>query len=193
MPSPWMLYSSGVGDFCSSPPHSSEELSSDLELQLQLPSQLPQLGAKRVRQQLRYDQDAGPATEEEDEEDDEDEELSPSSTDRSLASIAGKRLRSAAPGLGHGLGHADGKAKRLLNRRTPPPAPAMAADDDELSPAVRVDVRMIDFAHTTLAASSSGSGSAASSTGTVHHGPDCGFLTGLDSLRRILMEILCED
>lgn len=199
MPSPWLLYSSGVGDFCSSPAHSSEELSSDLELQLppQPRMQLPamQLGAKRVRQQLRYDQDISPGqgTEEEDEEDDEDEELSPSATGRSLTSLTGKRLRSArptaAPGHSHGHG-AEQKAKRM-NRLTPPPEDA----DDDLSPAVRVDVRMIDFAHTTLAAAAGAGAAAASGSGstTVHHGPDCGFLTGLDSLRRILMEILCED
>lgn len=199
MPSPWMLYSSGVGqfgDYCSSPPHSSEELSSDLELQLK-----PQVGAKRVRQQLRYDQDAGQGTEE-DEEDDEDEELSPSATDRSLASIASKRLRPRRPApLGvHAVGKAHGQeAKTKRNRHSPPPphAAQQGDDEDDLAPAIRVDVRMIDFAHTTLAASSSSSSSAtatsAASSGTVHHGPDCGFLTGLDSLRRILMEILCED
>ncbi|XP_034243210.1 uncharacterized protein LOC117646413 [Thrips palmi] len=206
MPSPWMLYSSGVGqfgDFCSSPPHSSEELSSDLELQMK-----PQMGAKRVRQQLRYDQDGGQGTEEEDEEDDEDEELSPSATDRSLASIANKRLRPRRPtplgghtaAMGHGShgGHSqEAKAKRL-NRISPPsPHAAQGDGEDDLAPAIRVDVRMIDFAHTTLAAatSSSASPSTTSSTpsGTVHHGPDCGFLTGLDSLRRILMEILSED
>ncbi|KAK0087227.1 hypothetical protein PV325_001469 [Microctonus aethiopoides] len=56
-----------------------------------------------------------------------------------------------------------------------------------------VDVRMIDFAHTTfghnIASSSVG---ACHSSSTVHQGPDCGFLTGLDSLKRLLMEILAE-
>ncbi|KAE8750671.1 hypothetical protein FOCC_FOCC002651 [Frankliniella occidentalis] len=196
MPSPWLMYSSGVGDFCSSPPHSSEELSSDLELQL------PQLGAKRVRQQLRYDQDISPGqgTEEEDEEDDEDEELSPSATDRSLTSLTSKRLRSTRPSAAcqpvhsHGLGHGAEQGCKSKSKAKPKPKPAMPAiphdEDDDLTPSVRVDVRMIDFAHTTLAHPS---GAGNTSSGTVHHGPDCGFLTGLDSLRRILMEILCED
>lgn len=56
------------------------------------------------------------------------------------------------------------------------------AEDSE-----RVDIRMIDFAHTAYA------GAAASSplaTATPHDGPDCGFLTGVDSLKRLLVEIL---
>ncbi|XP_076238263.1 uncharacterized protein LOC143181628 isoform X2 [Calliopsis andreniformis] len=54
----------------------------------------------------------------------------------------------------------------------------------------RVDVRMIDFAHTTFV---HGSTMPCNSSSTmVHQGPDCGFLTGLDSLRRLLLEILTE-
>ncbi|XP_011307277.1 uncharacterized protein Ip6k [Fopius arisanus] len=49
-----------------------------------------------------------------------------------------------------------------------------------------VDVRIIDFAHTTFGHNMGGGGS------KVHQGPDCGFLTGLDSLRRLLGEILAE-
>ncbi|XP_076221531.1 inositol hexakisphosphate kinase 1 isoform X2 [Nomia melanderi] len=52
-----------------------------------------------------------------------------------------------------------------------------------------VDVRMIDFAHTTFVHSSS---MPCNSSSMVHQGPDCGFLTGLDSLRRFLLEILNE-
>ncbi|KAG7189682.1 hypothetical protein KM043_017353 [Ampulex compressa] len=54
-----------------------------------------------------------------------------------------------------------------------------------------VDVRMIDFAHTTF--SHGGPSVSCNSTSTIHHGPDCGFLTGLDSLKRLLMEIMTED
>ncbi|CAB3370879.1 Hypothetical predicted protein [Cloeon dipterum] len=50
--------------------------------------------------------------------------------------------------------------------------------------APRVDVRMIDFAHTTFGASCNNS--------SVHLGPDNGFITGIDSLRRLLREILDE-
>ncbi|XP_034948645.1 uncharacterized protein Ip6k isoform X2 [Chelonus insularis] len=53
-----------------------------------------------------------------------------------------------------------------------------------------VDVRMIDFAHTTVGTSNPVL--ACPSNTTVHQGPDCGFLTGLDSLKRLLMEISSE-
>ncbi|XP_075237581.1 inositol hexakisphosphate kinase [Lycorma delicatula] len=53
----------------------------------------------------------------------------------------------------------------------------------------QVDVRMIDFAHTTF---STRRGTSSSNT-TIHHGPDCGFLTGLDSLKRLLLEILADE
>lgn len=55
---------------------------------------------------------------------------------------------------------------------------------------VRVDVKMIDFAHTSFV---HGSSVACNSSSMVHQGPDCGFLTGLDSLRRLLLEILTEN
>ncbi|XP_033231414.1 uncharacterized protein LOC117182349 isoform X2 [Belonocnema kinseyi] len=54
-----------------------------------------------------------------------------------------------------------------------------------------VDVRMIDFAHTTFG-HTAGLATASNSNSTVHQGPDCGFLTGLDSLKRLLLEILTE-
>lgn len=55
----------------------------------------------------------------------------------------------------------------------------------------QVDVRMIDFAHTTFG--HTGLATASNSNSTVHQGPDCGFLTGLDSLKRLLLEIATED
>lgn len=52
------------------------------------------------------------------------------------------------------------------------------------------DVRMIDFAHTTFEIKN---GTSMCSTNIkVHHGPDSGFLRGLDSLKRILAEI-CQE
>lgn len=54
-------------------------------------------------------------------------------------------------------------------------------------PEERVDIRMIDFAHTAFAGAAAESPLA---TATPHHGPDCGFLTGIDSLKRLLTEIL---
>ncbi|OXU27576.1 hypothetical protein TSAR_002809 [Trichomalopsis sarcophagae] len=52
-----------------------------------------------------------------------------------------------------------------------------------------IDVRMIDFAHTTFGHNTH---SGVASNSKVHQGPDCGFLTGLDSLKRLLHEILAE-
>lgn len=55
----------------------------------------------------------------------------------------------------------------------------------------QVDVRMIDFAHTTFLHSTAANMACNSNT-MVHRGPDCGFLTGLDSLKRLFLEILAE-
>lgn len=54
---------------------------------------------------------------------------------------------------------------------------------------IQVDVRMIDFAHTSFIRKSS---DPATTCTTVHHGPDGGFLTGLDSLKRLLLQIVEE-
>lgn len=56
-----------------------------------------------------------------------------------------------------------------------------------------VDVRMIDFAHTTFGRNITLNPMVpCHSNSKVHQGPDCGFLTGLDSLKRLLLEILAE-
>lgn len=48
-----------------------------------------------------------------------------------------------------------------------------------------VDVRMIDFAHTSFVTNDDKAKPVA-----VHHGPDGGFLQGLDSLKRLLSQLL---
>ncbi|CAH2096022.1 unnamed protein product [Euphydryas editha] len=68
-----------------------------------------------------------------------------------------------------------------------PVAPAPAPPAPPAPPDERVDIRMIDFAHTAFAGAAAESPLA---TATPHHGPDCGFLTGVDSLKRLLTEIL---
>jgi len=55
-----------------------------------------------------------------------------------------------------------------------------------------VDVRLIDFAHTAFVPRN-GSMLPTPAAAPVHHGPDGGFLTGLDSLNRLLNEILAEE
>lgn len=54
----------------------------------------------------------------------------------------------------------------------------------------QVDVRMIDFAHTTFGHNTAATVS--NSNSTIHQGPDYGFLTGLDSLKRLFLEILAD-
>lgn len=57
-----------------------------------------------------------------------------------------------------------------------------------------VDIRLIDFAHTTFVPrSTSITSNITQTTPVLHHGPDGGFLTGLDSLNRLLNEILAEE
>ncbi|XP_017078638.1 uncharacterized protein LOC108112840 isoform X2 [Drosophila eugracilis] len=55
-----------------------------------------------------------------------------------------------------------------------------------------VDVRLIDFAHTAFVPRN-GSMLPTPAAAPVHHGPDGGFITGLDSLNRLLNEILAEE
>ncbi|ERL86787.1 inositol hexakisphosphate kinase 1 isoform X1 [Dendroctonus ponderosae] len=57
------------------------------------------------------------------------------------------------------------------------------AGDKPSQPNPRVDVRIIDFAHTSFKAKHNFSSQ-------THEGPDGGFLTGLDSLNRLLSQIL---
>lgn len=59
-------------------------------------------------------------------------------------------------------------------------------------PSGLADVRMIDFAHTTFEIKNGSTSMCASTNVKVHHGPDSGFLRGLDSLKRILAEI-CQE
>lgn len=69
----------------------------------------------------------------------------------------------------------------------------------EASSEKAVDIRMIDFAHTTFdnmnaentVVQERNFANILTNT-TVHHGPDGGFLTGIDSLKRLLGEILSE-
>lgn len=55
-----------------------------------------------------------------------------------------------------------------------------------------VDVRIIDFAHTTFTTKEPSPFLDEHEIKKVHHGPDGGFLTGVASLRRILSEIIVE-
>jgi hypothetical protein len=121
---------------------------------------------KRSRQHSQCDEYG----EEEDDEEEEDPELS-SSSKRVKKSTLELRAKNKAA--------VQASAKHNTRQRDLPRS----------SGSTQVDIRMIDFANVTF--SNRASASSASNT-TVHHGPDCGFLTGLDSLKRLLTEILSE-
>lgn len=59
-------------------------------------------------------------------------------------------------------------------------------------PSPLVDVRIIDFAHTTFTMKEPSPFEDAETKKVPHHGPDGGFLTGVASLKRILSEIMME-
>lgn len=69
------------------------------------------------------------------------------------------------------------------------PLPSMAA---HLKNSPLVDIRIIDFAHTTFTSNDLVESSPNHSSKKVHHGPDGGFLMGIESLKRILSEIIVE-
>jgi len=60
------------------------------------------------------------------------------------------------------------------------------------NPSSLVDVRIIDFAHTTFTLKNPAE-MMSPANNKVHHGPDGGFLTGINTLKRILSEIIVEE
>lgn len=96
----------------------------------------------------------------------------------SAVPIVGKRRSSAK---------VDGKTSTNSSRRN---SSAVVSNSNG------VDIRMIDFAHTAFVHQSRdtvGGGLLSTEASTVHHqGPDNGFLRGLDSLKRLLIEI-CDE
>lgn len=71
---------------------------------------------------------------------------------------------------------------------------ALVHRNSSLSGAI-CDIRMIDFAHTAFVRKNVDStlSSATNSTAVQHQGPDNGFLRGIESLRRLLNEIVCDE
>lgn len=122
------------------------------------------------------------------------EEGDDESVDETLAHLQinqPKRLRGKEPEAGagnvtSGSGRSGGKSVNSSRRSS------------TNSPQQLVDIRIIDFAHTAFAKRNSNDGGAMmppqvkaeSGTTAIHKGPDCGFLTGVDSLKRLLQEIL---
>lgn len=99
-------------------------------------------------------------------EDEDDEELTPTVSHKNIR----KRLRMKETRL------AVPSTSNVIRSRSPAPT--------------NVDVRMIDFAHTSFVTKSADTAPAPPTV--LHQGPDGGFLTGLDSLKRLLSQILAD-
>jgi hypothetical protein len=128
--------------------------------------------AKRVRQHSQCVEEGEDDDDDDDDDDDYEEEPELSlSSKRAKTSMLELRAKNKAA--------LQAAAKHRLRQRDLPRS----------SSNTQVDIRMIDFANVTF---SNRAGGSAASNVTVHHGPDCGFLTGLDSLKRLLTEILSE-
>ena len=143
--------------------HSSEDGCSDFET-------LNRLSSASINNKKQiYDNSDGGYHDEDDELLD-DEHVTPLPKIGTSSSASSKRLRSKenkGPSLRKKSASSSSKA-RVQNSST----------------AGVADVRMIDFAHTTFEMCSTNT--------KIHHGPDAGFLQGLDSLKRILAEIVAE-
>jgi hypothetical protein len=69
---------------------------------------------------------------------------------------------------------------------------ATSTPNNHKLPSPLVDVRIIDFAHTTFTMKEPSPFEDAEKKKVPHHGPDGGFLTGIASLKQILSDILIE-
>lgn len=69
---------------------------------------------------------------------------------------------------------------------------ATSTPNNHKLPSPLVDVRIIDFAHTTFTMKEPSPFEDAEKKKVPHHGPDGGFLTGITSLKQILSDILIE-
>lgn len=183
--------SSGSGDEYCYGQHivNSEDTSSDLDISvLPMSTECPlKRNRHRQRRRLRlYEGDVAStkdkvnADDDEDNDDDDDEDMD---DDDDCTLSMSKRFK--VKGIGGSSSKLASQARLDHVDATDDDDNGDEDNDDEPS----VDVRMIDFAHTTIGHNH------ATSTATnlmVHQGPDCGFLTGLDSLKRLLQEILAE-
>lgn len=135
----------------------------------------------------------------EEEEDDDDDEGDHESVDETLAHLQinqPKRLRGKEPTTVTGSNNSTSAGVGGAGRKSVSSSRRSSTNSQQL-----VDIRIIDFAHTAFVKRSSSAQmmpppvpgkteGAAATTTAVHKGPDCGFLTGVDSLKRLLQEIL---
>lgn len=129
---------------------------------------------------LAHDTDDGIEVELEEEEDDDQLSSLSSTIDTIIVSETGetKFFNSA----GEQEEHPSSKKKKSEEEKEKKPS----------KPSPLVDVRIIDFAHTTFSSKNPSDLSPSVESKKVHHGPDGGFLTGIESLKRILSEIIVE-
>ncbi|XP_021937660.1 uncharacterized protein LOC110838628 isoform X2 [Zootermopsis nevadensis] len=160
----WMLYSSDCSLLQLT--ESSEEASSDFY----------NTTVKRFRQHSQCDEDG----EDDDDDDDDDDDNDVDDDGQPEFSSSSKRVKKSAVDL---------RAKNKAAVHTAAIHRTRQRDLPRSSGSTQVDIRMIDFANVTF---SNRAGGSSASNVTVHHGPDCGFLTGLDSLKRLLTEILSD-
>ncbi|XP_031632741.1 uncharacterized protein LOC116346690 [Contarinia nasturtii] len=94
-----------------------------------------------------------------------------------------------------------GQSTNVTNSLQSPPSSSITANgskrkalhrNSSLSGAI-CDIRMIDFAHTTFVRKNDQISGYSNATTVQHQGPDNGFLRGIESLRRLLSEILNDD
>uniref|UniRef100_A0A336MUB7 Kinase n=1 Tax=Culicoides sonorensis TaxID=179676 RepID=A0A336MUB7_CULSO len=168
----WLNYSSTSSEEYSYNGPNVDETSIDFERNPQKASKINKRNHGHL--DIRTGSEATPSTE--DDEQNVDEELEPlnsikSSTSSSIKRAKGKEQKNSSKTPPHNVSR-----RSSYNRRT------------GNSP---VDIRMIDFAHTTFVVQNGGV-SFGTTNKKIHHGPDSGFLRGLDSLNRLLTEILTE-
>lgn len=168
----WLNYSSTSSEEYSYSGQNVDETSIDFERNSQKAPKINKRNHGHL--DIRTGSEATPSTE--DDEQNVDEELEPvnsikSSTSSSIKRVKGKEQKNSSKTPPHNVSR-----RSSYNRRT------------SNSP---VDIRMIDFAHTTFVVQNGGV-SFGTTNKKIHHGPDSGFLRGLDSLNRLLTEILTE-
>lgn len=140
---------------------------------------------------LAHDTDDGIEVELEEEEDDDQLSSLSSNIDTIIVSETGetKFFNSS----GEQEEHPSSKKKKSTSADDESDKKVTLTNSSHAKPSPLVDVRIIDFAHTTFA-SKNPEETSPDNTGDkkVHHGPDAGFILGIESLKRILSEIIVE-
>jgi Inositol polyphosphate kinase len=139
----------------------------------------------------KHDTDDGIEVElEEEEEEEEDDQLSSLSSNIDTIIVSDTGETKFFNSSGEQEEHPSVKKKKSANGEEQ--KPPQLANGNHAKPTPIVDVRIIDFAHTTFSSLNQAEQSPNMPSKKIHHGPDGGFLTGIESLKRILSEIIVE-